>query len=428
MKRILIIAFLFVSFIQIGFSNNGNYLIKQIKISGNYKTKNYVILQELSFKPGDNINSSTIENVLNDNKQRLNNLNIFGYVDIEFKTVDSTHEPEEINILIDVKEKWTLFPFPSLQYDNLTGYTIGISVSDSNFLGRAQSIGLSLQYNTYNKLISSFFQEPRLFGSKDSLYFYILYNNYIDTQITDNKVVYKAGVDMFYNYMQVLWAVLPEYNLSVYADSNLDFKKNSAEINLINKDITDSFSWITGSGIIWGAINRYGAVRQGNMVELWGGISPVYFISPGIGLSILNKGFYELFNKSVFGYRLEGFYYSYLEKQLNNNEIRGIIPGEIRGNYGFYGNIEFRPYIFTLPWPTPVDFYFPVFFDFANAFISGTDFDIKQTVYSGGMGIRLYPTYIAMVMRIDFAFNINKLILTGPGKAFFVSFNFSDMF
>lgn len=81
-------------------------IIEDIIISGNDKTKDKIILRELSFKSGDKIEESSITRVLEDSKTQLLKLPLFNYV-----TMETLYLSEEIiRVKIIVEERWFIWP------------------------------------------------------------------------------------------------------------------------------------------------------------------------------------------------------------------------------------------------------------------------------------------------------------------------------
>ena len=86
-------------------------LIKKIWVSGNTKTKEFIILRELTFKVGDSIAVNDIAEKITTSKQNLFNLQLFNNVRIF--CVDSTKH--DLEFYIDVKERWYFYPIPIME-------------------------------------------------------------------------------------------------------------------------------------------------------------------------------------------------------------------------------------------------------------------------------------------------------------------------
>jgi len=82
--------------------------ISDIIITGFKKTRPYIIQREVPFKKGDHFLYSNLQERLGLCKQQLMNTTLFVDVDVKPVALDSNH----IYILINVKERWYLFPIP----------------------------------------------------------------------------------------------------------------------------------------------------------------------------------------------------------------------------------------------------------------------------------------------------------------------------
>lgn len=83
-------------------------LVADIAISGNKKTKPYIIEREIPFKQGDYILKKDLEAKIELAKQQITNTSLFVYVDVYVVS----QAGELVFIKVDVKERWYLFPLP----------------------------------------------------------------------------------------------------------------------------------------------------------------------------------------------------------------------------------------------------------------------------------------------------------------------------
>ena len=89
----------------------GKLFIHQINISGNRRTKDYIILRQIQFKAGDSINIHTINEAFQLARQQVYNTTLFNEVKIELAMI-SAHD---IDVNVAVKERWYLYPAPQFQ-------------------------------------------------------------------------------------------------------------------------------------------------------------------------------------------------------------------------------------------------------------------------------------------------------------------------
>lgn len=84
------------------------FVIGQILITGNKRTKDYIIERELPFKSGDSIQLPELVKQFETARQQLVNTRLFIEAIVSLKSVRGYF----VDIAIDVKERWYVFPIP----------------------------------------------------------------------------------------------------------------------------------------------------------------------------------------------------------------------------------------------------------------------------------------------------------------------------
>ena len=112
-QLLFILPFLF-SFL-IAKSNSSKPFVKDIKIYGNNRTKDYIINREIKH----NANAIYDSLISIDDRNRIYNLNIFSSVDIS--VIDSTYT-------IEVREAPRILPLPLFSYDEQKGIGYGAAI------------------------------------------------------------------------------------------------------------------------------------------------------------------------------------------------------------------------------------------------------------------------------------------------------------
>lgn len=93
-------------------SDTARYLIvNRIFIIGNKITRDPIILRELSFKPGDVVDSLELSLILDRDKKRLYNTRLFNTTEVRPLEL----EPGKIDLLVEVNERWYTFPSPRFE-------------------------------------------------------------------------------------------------------------------------------------------------------------------------------------------------------------------------------------------------------------------------------------------------------------------------
>lgn len=146
-------------------------VIKDIKIDGNEKTRDFVIERELTIAPGDVLN-------MNELNRSMRNILMLGFFDeISRSFQDDPDNPNETTLTIHVKERKTGTGSAAVGYSTQDGLIGILDIAEENFLGRGQRI------NAYLEL-----------GGSHHVYELGFYEPYIDDQGTSLGVnVYKRG-------------------------------------------------------------------------------------------------------------------------------------------------------------------------------------------------------------------------------------------
>ncbi|MEJ0104748.1 MAG: POTRA domain-containing protein [Bacteroidota bacterium] len=91
--------------------NDAPFIVRSIAISGNRKTKPQIILREIPFSPGDHFRLQDLVRKFEDARRQLMNTVLFHEVIVALKSIDGY----KIDVMVDVKERWYIFPVPNLK-------------------------------------------------------------------------------------------------------------------------------------------------------------------------------------------------------------------------------------------------------------------------------------------------------------------------
>ena len=138
------------------------YVIGDIIITGNKKTKAHVILREIPFKTGQEYTLTEVVKKFEDARRQLMNTALFHNVTVATKEF----EGNKIHVTVDLKERWYLFPAPYFkpvdrnlnqwiveQKADLSRVNYGAKLLYYNATGRNDKLKLYLT-NGYTKQIS----------------------------------------------------------------------------------------------------------------------------------------------------------------------------------------------------------------------------------------------------------------------------------
>lgn len=160
---LLLLLWSFCAFAQ-GQGNAGSSVKKitlhRIIIEGNKVTRGAIILREISIHTGDMISVDSIAAFTLQNKLRLFNLGVFNEVDQRTVMIG-----DELDWYISVKERWYIVPTLILQFadrnintwfvkenHDLRRISAGITLTDKNFRGNLESLGVTAEAGFTQKL------------------------------------------------------------------------------------------------------------------------------------------------------------------------------------------------------------------------------------------------------------------------------------
>ncbi len=144
-----------------------SFVISQIFISGNIKTKPYIIQRELPFKIGDSVYLPDLVKGFRRARELLINTRLFNDVIVALKSFHGN----QVDVTIEVRERWYIFPIPyfkpvdrNLQAwaDNnyaLSRVNYGLKFSHNNFTGRNDKLRLWL-ITGYTKQVQLNYDQP----------------------------------------------------------------------------------------------------------------------------------------------------------------------------------------------------------------------------------------------------------------------------
>ncbi len=143
-------------------------LIKNIHVTGNKRTKRFVILREMQLKERDSVTVDNLTVELEKAKIYIYNSTLFSEVDIYPLILN----PEELDIIISVKEKWYFLPIPHLELADRSfnewvkthdadfkRLSYGIRFTQQNISGRRDELSVIL-INGFKRNISAEYSLP----------------------------------------------------------------------------------------------------------------------------------------------------------------------------------------------------------------------------------------------------------------------------
>ena len=148
-------------------ASNSSFVIGNIIIEGNKKTKPFIITRELPFREGDSVNLAQLVDGFEVARSQLMNTTLFVDVIVALKSFRGY----EVDILIDVKERWYIFPVPYVkpvdrnlaewvkQGFGVDRLNYGFKFTYNNFTGRNDKLRIWL-ITGYTKQIQFLYEQP----------------------------------------------------------------------------------------------------------------------------------------------------------------------------------------------------------------------------------------------------------------------------
>ena len=275
--------------------SNGIYTIKNIIITGNKKTKNYIVIRDIIFAIGDSIPYIKLQPILDRSQRNIYNNTLFN--DVKLIAVPTPNKPYDLTIYITVIERWYIYPIPTFElYDrnykvwakvynsDISRVKYGLKFSHNNFTGRRDKLSINI-IDGFSKEYSFDYNQPYAdkklehgfgFGGGYVKRIGVSYNDSLNTALPRQLCASCAKPD-FTQYQQ------KDYYASVnYSYRNGPYRREIIGLNYINSSITDTLA----------ALNRN------------------YFLYGRTKAQFFDLTYYSIYNKvDYFAYPLRGQYY-----------------------------------------------------------------------------------------------------------------------
>lgn len=158
--------------------NEGCVFLKTITISGDRKTKDRIILRELSVKPGDCLPKAELSTLEEKNRLRLVNLRLFTDVKVSWTPIAG----DTFSMDIFVLDRFPIMPDPNFEFADrnfnvwwteqnrdLRRINLGLTLNHNNFRGNRETVGITGQIG-YTQKIGLTYARP--FADKDQKHGY----------------------------------------------------------------------------------------------------------------------------------------------------------------------------------------------------------------------------------------------------------------
>jgi len=155
--------------------------VRRIRYSGNVRTADEVLRREMRQFEGAWYSQAALDR----SKIRLQRLGFFDTVDIE--TPEVAGRPDQVDVVINVKERNSGSFVFGLGYQALYGLTTNVQLNENNFLGMGNRLGITVQNNTYSKRLTLNYFDPYFTDDGISVGYNINYSD--NSTASDNSNV-----------------------------------------------------------------------------------------------------------------------------------------------------------------------------------------------------------------------------------------------
>jgi outer membrane protein assembly factor BamA len=436
-------------------NENQKVLISAIKITGNKRTKGYIIEREMPIKIGDSLSTTDLQQKFKQAQIQIYNTNLF----IEVK-VDSTilaDKSMQLNVL--VKERWYIFPTPQFSLvdrsykewintfnADFNRVVYGIDFTHYNFSGRRDQLSItgltgyarniSLSYSspysnskltegfsvsgsfTQNKEVgynTSFNNKPLVYNKGRQLIYtkngFVRDNYQLDGSYSWRRGFFKrTGVSLGFNYLQITDSIADvRYNPHYFGNNNT--KQFYTDINFgVAYANTDKNAYP-----LKGLIYNYGFSKRGFGFK--GGINSTT-LQGSFAKYITHKNKFYSSIKAAALLRVP-FDQAYINRRaigFGSYRLRGLELFIVDGVAAFTSNYTFskKLYSFKIPIPfkikalpyIPFTFFAKTYADIGYSYIP-QQYNTRlnnRFLYTGGFGLDILSLY-DLVFKIEYSFN-----------------------
>ncbi|MBC7386458.1 MAG: outer membrane protein assembly factor BamA [Cryobacterium sp.] len=399
----------------------------EINVVGNSKTHDKVVRRELKIKEGELYNGTRFRQ----SKENVERLGFFQPNEVLFNTSTPKDRTDIVNVEIQVKERPTGTITLGAGYGSAKGLFFQTQVSESNFMGKGQTISLSTNITKENndKSVNIGFTDPYIFDTNWSGGADLYYTTFF---IPEKYTTRKVGGDLRFG-----------YPVAEYTNAYLTYKREKLRIETIDIPNPDALDYVdiaqdTGvlSSVVWSLIRD----KRNNRFETSGGsYQSVSLETAGVAGLGGDKSFTKIIANNRYYNRLVGDLvfrnsteYGEAHGQNGNvvppserfylggpNNMKGfnfyrvgpsrphldagnnLVQNPLGGNYEFYSLFELEH-----PIVREAGLKFVVFYDVGNIFTKRPDLGNLELRQDVGFGFRWFSPIGPL--RFEWGFPLNK--------------------
>ena len=417
------------------------FVIREIIIKGNKKTKPYIIERELPFRRGDSVNLTQLVRQFERAKQLLVNTALFHEVIISLQKF----EGYQVYVSIDVKERWYIFPIPyfkpvdrnlsewakqgygidrvnygfKLNYNNftgrndklkvwlITGYTRRIQFQyELPYVDKALKYGGKFNFEyAHTKEVNFATQNDQQVFYKDTLQDRVLSRNYnVGFEFTFRPYIKtKNTLRIGYGHLKVDTAILNR-NPDYLDKTSVSFPELSYKVEYFDVDYIPYPQQGTMGEL---SLSKKGFNRHMNVWQLFARGSQNLYVGNKTSFGMQGTGVLRLpLDQPFLNQRMLGYGDLYL-RGLEKFVVDGV------GALLFKNTLKRQILAFNIPAPStkrlsniPFRIFIKTYFDFGYVTNKNKkdNYLVNRMLYSGGAGADLVTIY-DLVLRFEYSFN-----------------------
>jgi outer membrane protein assembly factor BamA len=420
------------------------YTVGAIILTGNKKTKNYIVLREVTIREGQIFSSSNLAKQLELTREQVMNTALF--VDVAVSVSANKNNFAEVKIA--VKERWYLFPLPyfklvdrnfnqwwSEQKASLDRVNYGLKFFYNNVSGRNDKVSLDL-VNGYNQQIAFGYTQP--FADKSLTKGFGINFNYnrqreLNYNTIDDKQAFYKQSDFVRETVggSASYTFRPDSKYRYYIRAGYAWDKVSDTILKLNPNYfpegKTSVSYMDlGAGMQYYNVDYIPFPKKGFMYE-------ARISNRGLGLSktmnqfalsfettnaipFTNSTFIQFHNLAMVHFPFNQPYYNQGLLGYGDAYLRGLESYVQDGSIGLLSNTTLYQKLFTYIFKNPIKtkthdkipftFYLKAFGDMGYAYNKyKTPNRLSNTfLHTTGIGIDVVSIY-DFVFRLEYSFN-----------------------
>ena len=229
----------------------GKFQISNIVISGNKITKKEIIKRELTFNKGDRFSLKEINKQTKQSKENLINLKLFNFVNIK-----TTTEEKNINIIVELVERWYIWPYPILEvsernfnvwwnefkesnYSDFSRMNYGVYLVWENFFGKNQLLQIKYRKGFKEHYLLNY--EIPYFNKEKTIGI-----NFFAQQFRRKKTFYKTDDNQLIYFENHADYTTKDYEFQIDLLYRKDIRhRHKLEFHYLQSNIADSIKYLS---------------------------------------------------------------------------------------------------------------------------------------------------------------------------------------